>query len=527
MTKSMGYWIAGFSLCVFAATADAQVNSGGALWVRGDNGAGWSGRCVSIGAQGTQVFTEIEFGQDHAELLSGFDTNPATPVWTNATPIEGAYSLVDSAEMADVHVSIHQLVLNSNQSTKQTVVSKYRSASSTPDWTYTFPGTTAGNAKVAVSDDGSRIVAVSYQTLTSKLDVRVFGPSSGTPQWSGTIDNFAMGVRGFSLSSDGSKLYLASGTSFIVWDTNTHTNIALYVLMTSLDSAHAMSGDGRVIANGGFNYMDIWERNASGGYTKTYTRNLPGSYVCARIAIAGDGSKVAYTFNGYDTNNHVRVECIDVATKTITMTDEAVGTGTLQNVAADMAMSRDGSRFVVGLWGDGGDVCPEVRLYRSNQSAPVALHNLTGSVFDVDISGDGERVAVAAKAVHANLYAGGGSIRFYAFEPQDIRAAGIPSPGSSINFVMQGQGDSVPSTLLWSTSALATPINFGAIGTLYLNRTGMQAVPAPATNTSGASSVNFTLPNGTSQIGTTLYFQGLFNYPRQLTKNWVRVTVLP
>ena len=35
-------------------------NAGGALWVRGDNGVGWSGRCVSLGAQGTQVYTEIE-----------------------------------------------------------------------------------------------------------------------------------------------------------------------------------------------------------------------------------------------------------------------------------------------------------------------------------------------------------------------------------------------------------------------------------------------------------------------------------
>ncbi len=510
-----------------ATSAFAQTNPTGQLWVRGDNGAGWSGRCVSLGAQGTQVFTEIEFGQDHAELLSGFDQNPPTPVWSNQTPIEGAYSLVDSAESADVHVSVHQIVLNQSQSTKQTVVSKYHSGSATPDWTYTFPVVTAGYARVAVSNDGLRIVAASYQALSGQLDLAVFGPGSGTPQWTGGISNFALGIRGFDLASDGSLLYLASGTSFIVWNTTTHANEALYALVTSLESVHSMSGNGNVIANGGFNYMDVWERTPTGGYAKTYTRNIPGSYVCARIDVSGDGSKIAYAFNGFDTNNHVRVECLDVATKTVTMSDEAIGTGSYQNVASDVAMSQDGSRFVVGLWGDQGDVCPEVRLYKSNQSAPVALHNLSGSVFDVDISADGERVAAAAKAVHANTYAAGGSIRYYAFEPQDIRASGVPSPGATVQFQLQGHGGNAPAALLWSTSALQTPQVFSGIGTLYLNRTAMHVAPAPVTDATGATTASFTLPGGTSQIGTTIYFQGLFNNPRRLTNDWVRMTILP
>ncbi len=52
-----------------AHAAAAQTNPTGQLWSRSDNGAGWSGRCVSLGAQGTQVFTEIEYGQDHANFF--------------------------------------------------------------------------------------------------------------------------------------------------------------------------------------------------------------------------------------------------------------------------------------------------------------------------------------------------------------------------------------------------------------------------------------------------------------------------
>jgi hypothetical protein len=505
-------------------TADAQSN--GALWVRSDNGAGWIGKCVSLGAQGTQVFTEIEFGQDHAELLSGFDANPAVPVWQNMLPLEGANSYVDSADMADVHVSVHQLVVNNSNSTKHTVISKYTSASSTPNWTYTFPGTTGGNAKVAVSDNGQRIVAGSYDNMANKLNLAVFGPGSGAPMWTGNIDNFAMGIRGWALSSDGGLLYAASASMVTLFDLNTHTNVAQYVLTSSVDGCHSMSGDGRVFAYGGFNFVDVWEKNQAGGYTKTYTRNLAGSYVCTHVAVSDNGASIAYAFNGFDTNNHVRVECLDVATKQVRMTDEAVGAGTLQNVCADIAINHDGTRFVVGLWGDEADLCPEVRMYRSNQNVPVALYNLPGSVYDVDISGDGEHVAVASKAVHANLYAGGGSIRYYAFEPQDIRCSGIPSPGSTVQFALQGPQHSV-ARLLWASSQAATPTAFGNVGLLYLNRQQMHMVAIPATDAAGETMAEYVLPAGVAQIGSTVYFQGYFSQPRRLTHDFVRVTMLP
>jgi hypothetical protein len=519
--------LAFLSACALsAALAQSTQAQTGEVWVRSDNGAGWIGRCVSLGAQGTQVFTEIEFGQDHAELLSGFDESPALPVWQNVLPIEGSNSSVDSAEMADVHVSVHQIVLNNSNSTKQTVVSKYSSGSSTPTWTYTFPTITAGNARVSISDNGQRIVAGSYENVLNKLRLAVFGPSSATPIWTGTLDNFSMGIRGWDLSSDGNTLYLASASMITIYNLVTHAPIAQYGLIGGVDGAHSMSADARVFAYGGFNFVDVWERNQAGGWTKTYTRNLPGSYVCTKLDVSGNGASIAYAWNGYDTNNHVRIECLDVATKVITMSDEAVGSGTYQNVVSDIAMSQDGTRFVVGLWGDEANQCPEVRLYRNNQNVPVALHNLPGSAYDVDMSADGEHIAVASKAVHANAYAGGGSIRYYTFEPQDIRCSGVPVPGSTIEFALQA-GNPSPARLLWATAQSPTPISFGPVGTLYLSRPAMHTVVIPPTNTAGVTSANFTLPAGAGQIGQTLYFQGLFTSPRRLTHDWVRVTILP
>lgn len=506
------------------SSASALVASHGALWTRSD--PSWIGKCVSIGVQGTQVFTEFEFGQDHSELLSGFDQTPATPVWSHAVPVECSNTSVDSAETADVHVSIHQLVLNGQNATRQSIVSKYTSHSSTPDWSFTFPVITSSVARVGVSRDGQRIVAASPDLLANKLWIAVFGANSGTPLYYGSIDNFSVALRGFELSQDGSTLYVASQTMASLWNVNTHQNAWQIVFTNGSFDCHALSGNGSVFSYGGFNFVDVWERTATGTYAKTYTRNLPGSYVCGRIAISSDSSTVAYTFNGYDTANHVRIEALDVATKQVTMSDEAVGTGTLQNVTGDMAIDADGGRFVVGLWGDGDNVCPEVRLYRKNQNAPVALFNLPGSVYDVDMSADGERIAVASKAVHANLFAGGGSISLYAFEPQDIRASGIPTPGSVVQFELSGPPHS-PARLLWSSAAATNPTVFSTYGTLFLDRTTLHTVAIPAADASGSTTAAYQLPASAAQIGSTIYFQGLFAGPRRLTNDWVRVTILP
>lgn len=496
----------------------------GRLWSYPDAGAGWVPKTVAVGANGTQVFSEIEYGQDKALLLSGFDTGVAAPVWERMLPQEGANAYVESSELGNVHVSIHQLVLNGNQSTKQPVVSKWSSNSSVPDWTYTGLPITSGQSRVGISRDGQKIVAVSVNPMNAKLAVAIFGPNSGVPQWSGEF-TFGTAMRGFDLSSDGSTLYVTSLATAFVWNTITHTlNVA--VPLPGSFEAHALSGDGSVFAFGGMNIVDIYERQASGGYLKTYTRNIPGQCVAGKIDISADNSTIAYVMNYYDTNLRVRVEAMDIPTKTVTMFDEATGTGSHQNVCGDIAVSDNGSRFVVGLWGDQGNLVPEVRLYRRHRNNPVLTENLPGSVYDVDISADGSRVAVAAKAVHANVLAGGGQILLYAFDEEDFRAIGVPSLGGSETFELYG-GSNSPAFLLVSPQLAANPTVFPNLGTLHLDRDTITILPMGNTDSNGFAATQYPLPSSPSLVGSNLYFQGFYTIPRRLTRDWVRVALLP
>lgn len=502
----------------------AAMIAGGALWTHADNGAGWTPRTVAVGAQGSQVFSQIESGYDRAKLISGFADDPATPAWENPLPLEATSAFVDSAETTDTHVTLHQIVLGGSTSTKQTVVCKYSSDSSTPDWTYTFPHVTAGYGRVAISANGSRIVAASHDMTQFKLKLAVFGPGSGTPQWAGEI-NFGTALRGFDLSADGSTLYVASGTTLYLWNTTTHATPTMYGLPGGFDS-HAISGNGSVFAYGEFNKLHIFERQTSGSYLQTMVREIPGSTICTRVDVSADSSTVVAAWDYYNPQLKVRVEAIDVATHTVTMADEAIGTGTYQNAASDIAVNADGSRFAVGLWGDQGNVCPELRLYRRDSNTPVALHNLPGSVMDVDISADGTRVAVASKSVHANQYAGGGSIALYAFGDEDLRVLGEPSLGATLQVELSGPPNS-PARLLHSTRLATTPLFLGAAGTLYLDRTTLVVAPFPDSDGSGWTAGQYALPANPSLVGTTTYLQGLFTWPRRVSNGFERVTILP
>jgi hypothetical protein len=259
---------------------------------------------------------------------------------------------------------------------------------------------------------------------------------------------------------------------------------------------------------------------------RTYQWNVPGQAVCGKLDVSGDGSTIVAGFNLWDFDLGVKIMALDVPTKSVTMSDTAIGAGTLQNVVSDVVVSADGQRFAVGLWGDEAGLVDELRFYRRNQNAPVKSYNYPGSVYDLDISPDGQRVAVATKAVHANLYTGGGAIEVYAFDRDDLTMKGIPRAGNVVRFEMTNVPNS-PARLLMAPSAAHQPAFLGGIGTLYLNRSTMSSNSMGSTGAQGLAVRDYALPAMAATIGTKRCFQGLATSPRKLTQSFIELTILP
>jgi hypothetical protein len=508
--------------CVVNTSTGEALTASGTLWTHVSGGAAWIGSAVSIGDIGGQVFTEYDLNSEAAVLLSVYDSNPPTPVWSDNTALGTEVRQVDSASTTNTHVAIHQ---RPQASVPESLVTlrKYTSDSATPDWTYTFTPMINADGKCAISRDGQTIVAAILNSNTLSMEIAVFSPGSGTPTSFTTLPPGASSqLRGWDLSTDGSTLYFTQGTTAHIFDVVTQTVVFTTNIGSSFDS-HAISGDGSVFAYGRFGSMHVWERSG-GTYVNSITETLTGSNFCARIDISDDSSTVAYAWYFYDQGLTVQVNALDVVSGTVTMTDTVTGTGAFQNAVGGVSCSADGSRFAVGLWGDEGNSAEEVRVYSSSQNAALITSNLPGSVFSIDLSADGQRVVAGSKAVHANTFGNGGQIDLVDTGNEDFILRGTPSIGTTVDYEVHGT-PGVPALLLSAPLPEIPPKSFPGIGTLYVKRslltiTSLGTVP-------GGGVLTTPTPIDAALLGTSNYVQVLFLSPRLLSTDWMKITYLP
>ncbi len=493
------------------------------LWSYPDNGEGWVGRAVALGNGGTQVFTEFDTAADRATLISGFDAVPVVPVWLHPVPSASMNVRVQGCDSTGLFVSCRQIPVTIN-GPRNVVVSAYNSSSGSPTWSWTFPTTTYGASRAMVSRDGRRIVAAMLQPTTGQLHVAVFDNGSPVPT-SYFTRVVGLQLQAIVLSEDGHVLYAASTTGGYLIDVDTTALIQQFVLLQSF-AGQDISGDGSILAIGYFNGVDVWERQPAGNYLRTWQGYWPGSIVCQQLDVSEDGTTLVMGFGYFDQNLRIRVEAIDLRTKNTTMFDEAQGGGTLQNVVSKVVCSADGQSFAVGLWGDEAGLVPELRVYRRNQNAPVALYDYPGSVYDVAISSSGNRIVAGSKSAHANLLTGGGTVDHYSNGDEDFAAVGTPSIGRKVDFQMWGAPNS-PARLLRAPNPATNPFPIGGMGVLYLQRTNMTVLAMPTTGAHGFSTVEYQIPPDPALIGTTLWFQGLTTSPRRFTDDFVQLTILP
>jgi len=492
------------------------------LWSR--SSADWTPRTVSIGVHGTQVLGPVEYGQDHVSLLSGFSPDPAMPVWTDNITTAGTNMLSASAEHTDTHVVLTQIVQNNQNHNRMTQVRKYRSTSSTADWTYDFTGNTSGLAQIGITPDGSKIVAAVIYPFEQRLAIAVFGPNSSTPTNTYNINYFGVHLRAFSLSDDGSLLYVSSNGYVYIYNLLTGS-IVTQVVLTGMFDAHAFCGNGRGFAWGEFNRVHLYEMNAQGEYVNTWNDFVSGPWLADRLALSNDCSTLVMGHHRYDDNLIFPVRAIDLPTKTTTMSDTCQGTGTQQNVISEIDINKDGSKFVVGAWGDQGNLCAELRVYNRDTNLPTLTYNYPGSVHGLDMDESGNRVAVAVKPVHANTFAGGGSFDLFATDNDDLRLVGIPRPGAIMSVRLRNMPGNSPTKLLTSATMLGEPVNMGSLGDLWLPRQLLTRISFTNTNALGEAVGTYTIPNG--PVGQDMYMQGIAMLPPILSGNAVHLKTLP
>jgi hypothetical protein len=500
------------------------MTSNGAMWCFQSGIEGWTPQTVSIGNHGTEAFSEVGPFNSYTRIFSEFDNSPPVPVYQSLVTVATFNQLVDSADDNDTHVEMYDVYSDSTLMTHTVYVKKCSASMPANNWSFTFPTQTNGhnNLGVKISRNGQTIVAAVYNIWTNKTDVVVFNSSSGTPISSFSVSTSGP-IVGMVLSADGTRLMLPTGAAISIVAIPSGTVVATQYVFDTTYQGYALSGDGSTYAYGTDNAVKVYKRSPSTGvYSLALTHTVTGTY-CNEVTISADGSTLAAAFNHTDHFLSVTIDAVDLASGNTTMSHTATGTGAYENVASAISISGDGQRFAVGLWGDQVLSVPQIEIFDRSQSNPINVYTVPGSVTALDLSGDGNHVAVASKSVHANASGTGGRIEMYQAGNPDFMLHGVPHAGASVSFEVHGHPGSA-ARLLYSSAAAAPPVFYPGIGTLFLDRVNIHSMPMGALDGTGVGQCGFTVP---STVATTWYFQGFTTAPRKLTQAWVPVTVLP
>ena len=510
-------------------------------WEKASSGGSesWSARVLSIGNQGSEVFTCTGPLIDYTRIYSSFDTSPPQEMMHESSSAETQRHRVDSATNSDAHVSLYDVRAPGVIGNLRDLVVKKYSASSL-DWTYNFPVQTNAhqNTFVAISSDGETILAAAQNIFNSfSFDIAFLASnySSGTANTT-PVHYSPMGLfKSFALSADGGTFLIAGTSGIQVGSTATKaiTHTASIPWLDSYRSDVVISGSGRFIAYATETQVRIMER-AANTYVLRTTYDIPGG-ACyeSHLDFSENDALLACGMNYSPDTHQIRVAAFDMlaaAGPTLYYSEVHTGGGEYDDKISDVSASGTGKRFAVGTWGDDQDLIPEVLVYSKNQSQPIATVNLPGSVWDLEMSPDGKNFAVGYKHLHANVFSGTTtSYSLYEVGKRDFRMSGAPRIGNNLDISLFLRPGTIGKLVYGAEDPNYTPADYLGLGTSYVNPASWSILNLGTGDADNWArrSISTSSSNFSQLSGQTLHLQGLALGRRKLSRDWVKVTLVP
>lgn len=495
---------------------------------------------VLLGNQGNAVFSSYGGVEGRTVMLNADSTDPVDPVWLEIQPNSPDHLSVASATEADVYATLTVEPDSASITGLRARLRKFSSSSQdVADWTRQLPIDIffANSTSLAISADGQRIIAVGC-TVNGTAHIYRFSPNSSNWQ---QVSTFSIGAPAQQMraSKDATKLYFQRGSGVMVYDLlSNQLTLNKIEFGEQFPGGHAMSGDGRTIAYALTDSVAAYRQNSSGAWTQILDLQLASNEYCSQLALSHNGNRLAAGIQNFNLQT-AGLMVIDPAYGTVITERHYTGSGSLHNVASAVDLTPDGRFAGLTMWGDATHSVPEVAIFdtTSGNSTPAHEHTLPGSALSLDLSDDGSQFVVGSKTFHMNT---GGFVRGridrvvlddggVIVDPPieaDFYLTDETVHGAIVTFHYRPGGNGGTTFMLVSDGLATAPMLIGGVGTLYLKRNSLTILQYSSYQAGEEVEIQYALPHQQSAIGTKLYFQGFCHGPRQLSEDFVEVTIL-
>ncbi|HUR27372.1 MAG TPA: hypothetical protein VM509_04245, partial [Planctomycetota bacterium] len=269
-----------------------------------------------------------------------------------------------------------------------------------PAWTHDLGLRVNGGAKLAVSDDGARVVALIHDAATQQLRLEWLDGASGALLQ--RVDWNAGTLRQLAASADVSSVAVVAGLELFVFDSA--GALRHHEGLTASTQALALSGDGATLVVGAPGLVRVLAWNSS-AFVERAREVAAAAELPVRCAISADGATWAAGWWNASTGRDVRLELRGAPNDGLLwQTLQHASSPAPQNYPEAVCNARDGRRAAFGVWGS-SDAQPEVVLVDRALGGAVATLDLSGSVLALALDPSGTRLAIGMKHAHANQFA--------------------------------------------------------------------------------------------------------------------------
>lgn len=342
---------------------------------------------VTVSGDGMYIFAGWWLNNERASLYKSI--GDGIPLWTYFMPL--AEWQIDVASSSDGH-----LVAAASTGSPFILWDK---ECSIPIRVYNYPPGFSGR-QCAVSKNGSTAAVAADNGATGRLFVF---DADGDSLYAVDFD-LGSGIYGVELSSDGTIAVVSTYYVISIFE----NGVLRGTISNYGQTAARVSGDGNRLVKGDFyGKVTLYQWNGS-SYTQVWASTIGGPWVVA-VDISEDGSTIM-AGTGYNNGKSVM---FDASSSTPLWTYHNYGSYGAYVKA--VSLSDNGSIGAAASWGDTAQTGTfyVLTVHSKSDSTPiigVTRNDELGSLFDCDVSSDGEHITAGGKAVHAYSWGNGGEV---------------------------------------------------------------------------------------------------------------------